>query len=163
MEDNVTRIVTIQMGRRRKYRTNAQRQRAYRRRKSLPVYLRHKSVEWETPAEVFEPLNREFSFTLDACATAENTKCENFFTEEQDGLAQEWTGAVFCNPPYGHALRRWIQKAYESSRCGATVVCLVPSRTDTQWWHEWILPYVKPYAQDSYQSKYFSRLSPPIV
>ena len=131
------------MPRRRKYKTNADRQKAYRRRKRLPVYLRHKSAEWETPSDLFETLNREFGFTLDVCATPTNKKCENFFSPEQDGLAQEWIGACWCNPPYGYRLEKWIQKAYESSQRGAIVVCLLPGRTDTRWWHEWILPYAE--------------------
>jgi phage N-6-adenine-methyltransferase len=131
------------MPRRRKYRDNAARQRAYRRRKRLPVNLRHKSIEWETPPDLFEKLDHEFGFTLDVCATPENAKCETFFTKEQDALQQNWTGVVWCNPPYGLALRQWIQKAYASSRCGATVVCLLPNRSDTRWWHEYILPYAE--------------------
>jgi phage N-6-adenine-methyltransferase len=131
------------MGRKRKFPTNADRQRAYRRRKRVPVYLRHRSTEWETPSHLFETLNREFGFTVDVCATPENAKCQTFFTKEQNGLAQEWTGVVWCNPPYGLQLREWSRKAYESSQRGATVVCLLPNRTDTRWWHEWILPYAE--------------------
>jgi len=127
--------------------TNAERQRAYRRRKQghkrRKVYFRSESVEWETPRELFEELDREFHFTLDMAATAENAKCERFFTREQDGLAQEWRGVCWMNPPYGPQLYAWIQKAYESSLTGATVVCLIPARVDTRWWHD----YVKPFAE----------------
>jgi phage N-6-adenine-methyltransferase len=131
------------MPRRRKYRTNADRQRAYRRRRRLAVCFRHKSIEWETPSDLFATLNREFSFTLDVCATPENAKCQTFFTREQNGLRQEWKGNVWCNPPYGPPLADWVEKAYVSSQRGATVVCLLPSRTDTLWWHEWIIPYAE--------------------
>ena len=92
--------------------------------------------EWPTPAGVFQALNDRYHFELDACATAENAKCPRFFTAEQDALQQQWTGSVFCNPPYGPELGRWLKKALESSEHGATVVCLVPARTDTAWWHQ---------------------------
>lgn len=90
--------------------------------------------EWSTPQDVYDALDTEFGFTLDPCATPENAKCERYFTKEDDGLAQEWTGVVFMNPPYGRQIGRWLKKAYESALAGATVVCLVPSRTDTRWW-----------------------------
>jgi phage N-6-adenine-methyltransferase len=131
------------MPRPKKYNSNAARQAAYRRRKRQAVYLRSKSQLWETPAVLFSKLNAEFNFTIDACATPANTKCKNFFSPEQDGLKQEWAGTVWCNAPYGYRLGKWVQKAYESSQRGATVVCLLPARTDTRWWHEWILPYAE--------------------
>lgn len=93
-------------------------------------------TEWETPPELFARLNREFSFTLDVCATRRNRKCGAYFTLQQDGLRQRWTGACWMNPPYGRAIGTWIRKAREESVRGATVVCLVPARTDTGWWHE---------------------------
>ena len=96
-------------------------------------------MDWETPPEVFEPLDAEFHFTLDVCATAENAKCARYFTEEEDGLAQDWDGVCWMNPPYGTAIAKWMKKAYEESRKGAAVVCLVPSRTDTRWWHEYAM------------------------
>jgi len=95
------------------------------------------SPEWPTPDAVFDVLDGRYHFTLDACATAENAKCERFFTPEQDALRQEWTGSVYVNPPYGREISRWMKKALESSERGATVVCLVPSRTDTDWWHNY--------------------------
>ena len=73
-------------------------------------------------------------FTLDVAATAENALCDKYFTAEDDGLAQDWTGVVWCNPPYS-SVARWVEKAYASSLTGSTVVCLVPPRTDTRWWH----------------------------
>ena len=97
------------------------------------------SPEWPTPDSVFNVLNERYHFTLDACATPNNAKCERFFTAEQDALQQEWTGSVFLNPPYGREMGRWMKKAFESSERGATVVCLVPSRTDTDWWHSYCM------------------------
>ena len=95
--------------------------------------------EWATPQSFFDALNREFSFTLDPCSTHENAKCEKHYTKEQDGLAQDWTGeTVFCNPPYGRGICEWCKKCYEHSQNGGTAVLLVPSRTDTKWFHEWV-------------------------
>lgn len=94
---------------------------------------------WATPQEFFDKYNEKFTFTLDPCATADNAKCPTFFTKENDGLAQEWTGSVWMNPPYGREIGHWMKKAYESSQKGATVVCLVPSRTDTRWWHDYAM------------------------
>lgn len=95
------------------------------------------SEEWPTPQIFFDELNEEFNFTLDPCATAENAKCPHYFTSEQDGLIQDWgNNRVFCNPPYGRTMRAWARKCYEASRKGALVVLLVPSRTDTRWFHD---------------------------
>ena len=92
--------------------------------------------EWPTPQSVFDALHMEFGFTLDPCATPENAKCKRFFTKTDNGLAQDWGAEiVFMNPPYGREIKRWMAKAYTASLNGATVVCLTPSRTDTQWWH----------------------------
>lgn len=92
---------------------------------------------WATPQKFFQDLDAEFHFTLDVCATTDNAKCPAYFTEEQDGLAQEWQGVCWMNPPYGREIIHWMRKAYESSLTGATVVCLVPARTDTRWWHDY--------------------------
>lgn len=91
---------------------------------------------WATPQDFFDKLNAEFGFTLDVCASPENAKCERYFTKADDGLAQEWTGVCWMNPPYGREIGHWMRKALESSATGATVVCLVPARTDTAWWHD---------------------------
>lgn len=89
--------------------------------------------DWETPADLFQSLDGEFGFTLDVCASPENAKCVRYFTEEQDGLSQSWSGEVcWMNPPYGKDVGRWMVKARDS---GVTVVCLIPARTDTRWWH----------------------------
>lgn len=93
--------------------------------------------DWATPDWFFEKLDAMFGFTLDACASAENAKCQKYFSKTQDGLAQRWRGKVFCNPPYSQ-VADWMQKAFEESQRGAVVVCLVPARTCTQWWHNWV-------------------------
>lgn len=98
-----------------------------------------KTNEWETPQAFFDELNKEFDFTLDVCATLENAKCTDYYTTEMDGLMQKWQGTCWMNPPYGREISKWMQKAYESSLIGATVVCLVPSRTDTKWWHDYAM------------------------
>ena len=101
-----------------------------------------KTHEWETPQDLFDKLNAEFHFELDPCATIDNAKCDRFFTIEQDGLAQDWTQyrSIFVNPPYGREIALWAEKAYETARSGkSTVVLLVPARTDTKWFHDYVL------------------------
>lgn len=98
---------------------------------------------WGTPQDFFDELNAEFSFTLDVCAEEHNAKCLRFFSPKQDGLAQKWEGVCWMNPPYGRNIGQWIQKAKQSAEeNGATVVCLLPARTDTAWWHELIAPFL---------------------
>lgn len=97
------------------------------------------SDDWATPQPVFDALDREFRFTLDVCASAANAKCRCFFTVADDGLAQEWAGRVWLNPPYGREIGAWLEKAADAASAGATVVCLIPARTDTIWWHEQVL------------------------
>ena len=92
--------------------------------------------DWETPPEVFDPLDKEFEFTLDVCATATTAKCRQFYTPEDDALVQQWRGVCWMNPPYGRQIGKWVKKAYESD---CTVVCLVPARTDTAWWHDYCM------------------------
>jgi len=93
--------------------------------------------EWATPQAFYDKLNAEFHFETDVCASAENAKCANFYTVEMDGLKQAWSGVCWMNPPYGRTIKAWMKKAYEASLVGATVVCLVPARTDTAWWHDY--------------------------
>ena len=102
-----------------------------------------KSNDWATPQDLFDKLNDEFHFTLDVCAIPENAKCEHYYSPEQDGLLQHWEGTVWCNPPYGRKIGLWVKKAYESviRDDETTVVMLLPARTDTKWFHEYILPY----------------------
>jgi site-specific DNA-methyltransferase (adenine-specific) len=92
--------------------------------------------EWATPQDLFAKLNEEFGFTLDAAASAENALCPAYYTKEDDGLSQRWHGVVWCNPPYS-SLKKWIAKAAEAA-LGATVVMLIPARTDTAAWHDYI-------------------------
>lgn len=99
-----------------------------------------KRHDWETPQELFDDLDREFGpFDLDVCATPDNAKVQRYFTPEDDGLAQEWHGLCFMNPPYGRDIARWVEKARTEAEEGrATVVALIPARTDTRYWHEHI-------------------------
>jgi len=104
-----------------------------------PGMMSSLSNEWTTPQKLFDELNQEFGFTLDPCSTHENAKCERHFTRDDDGLTKDWQGTVFVNPPYGREIGKWIKKAYEESQKGATVVCLIPSRTDTAYWHDYVM------------------------
>ena len=105
----------------------------------MSVHFSSKTDLWGTPLETFKALNDEFKFKTDVCALPENAKCKKYFTPEQDGLRQKWRGKCWMNPPYGREIGHWMKKAYESSLEGALVVCLVPSRTDTKWWHEYAM------------------------
>ena len=95
---------------------------------------------WATPQDLFDELNTEFNFNLDPCALPENAKCKKYFTPADNGLAQCWGGyRVFCNPPYGRQLYSWVKKCYdESKKPDTTVVMLIPARTDTRYFHEFI-------------------------
>lgn len=103
----------------------------------MSVHFSSKTDLWATPQDLFDRLHAKHGFTLDACATPDNAKCPTYYTTEQDGLKQEWRGVVWMNPPYGRAIAAWMRKAYESAKHGAKVVCLVPARTDTAWWHDY--------------------------
>ena len=103
------------------------------------VHFSSESDNWETPEYLFKALAAEFGMTTDVCARPDNAKCKQFFTPEDDGLQQIWTGACYMNPPFGREIGKWMKKAYESSLNGALVVCLVPARTDTSWWHQYAL------------------------
>lgn len=94
---------------------------------------------WATPQAFFNEFDSLYDFDLDVCALPENAKCARYFTPEDDGLAQAWTGVCWMNPPYGREIGKWMKKAYESAQAGATVVCLVPARTDTRWWHDYAM------------------------
>jgi phage N-6-adenine-methyltransferase len=94
---------------------------------------------WSTPDDLFQKLNAKHNFNTDVCATKENAKCAEFYDIEIDGLKQKWIGTCWMNPPYGREIGKWMRKAYMSSQQGTTVVCLVPARTDTAWWHDYAM------------------------
>jgi site-specific DNA-methyltransferase (adenine-specific) len=101
------------------------------------VHFSSATDNWATPQDVFDDLNQEFQFTLDPAASPLNAKCDNYFTQEDDGLAQSWKGErVFCNPPYGRVIGKWVEKMSE----GGAQLCvgLLPARTDTRWFHDYI-------------------------
>ena len=102
--------------------------------------LSSKNMNWCTPQKFFNELDSEFHFTLDAAATVVSAKCRKYFTREDDGLQRSWQGErVFCNPPYGTELSKWVKKAYEESLNPDTlIVMLIPARTDTKYFHEYI-------------------------
>lgn len=102
------------------------------------VFYSSKTDMWATPQDFFDALDAEFHFTLDACAVKENAKCEAYYTPEQDGLDQPWTGRVWCNPPYGRNVGQWVKKAHDTASGGGFVVMLLPARTDTRWFHDYI-------------------------
>lgn len=106
------------------------------------VMFSSKNEIWATPQDFYDKLNAEFQFTLDPCANAENHKCAKYFTATEDGLKQSWKGnRVFCNPPYGrNTTGLWVKKAYdETCDPNTTAVLLLPARTDTRWFHDFIL------------------------
>ena len=99
--------------------------------------------DWETPQALFDELDATYHFTLDAFSTHQNAKCERHYTIEEDGLAQDWSGeTVWVNPPYGKDMKRYIRKCAEESR-HARIVMLVPSRTDTAWFWDYVAPYAR--------------------
>jgi phage N-6-adenine-methyltransferase len=99
------------------------------------------SSEWTTPQALFDSLDKIFHFETDVCATAANTKCSRYYTTEDDGLAQEWRGVCWCNPPYGRGLGIWVRKAFEAAENGATVVMLLPAYTGNAWWQDFVIPH----------------------
>lgn len=105
----------------------------------LAVHFSSATHLWETPWGLFRELDREFRFTRDVCAIRENAKCTRYFAPEDDGLAQPWTGVCWMNPPYGRTIGLWVGKAHAESRRGATVVCLLPARTDTAWFQDIVM------------------------
>ncbi len=104
------------------------------------VFFSSATDDWATPQSFFDQLDAEFHFTLDPCASAGNAKCRKFYTAQDNGLIQDWGGeVVFCNPPYGRKIFDWVKKCYEeSSKPNTTVVMLIPARTDTRYFHEFI-------------------------
>jgi site-specific DNA-methyltransferase (adenine-specific) len=106
------------------------------------VHFSSKTPEWSTPQTLFDELDKEFNFTLDPCATPENAKCKKFFTKEHDGLKQSWRNEiVFCNPPYGREIGKWVEKAFMTNQLNLgdiPIVMLLPARTDTKYFHDYI-------------------------
>ena len=102
------------------------------------VLFSSKTDDWATPQWFYDELNSEFKFSLDPCADEYNHKCDAYFTKEDDGLSKKWDGTVFCNPPYGREIGKWVAKAYDEAKNGCVVVMLIPARTDTKWFHDFI-------------------------
>lgn len=102
--------------------------------------LMSESMEWETPKDLYDDLDNEYHFDLDPCCTDANAKCELHYTVRQNGLTKDWSGhRVFCNPPYGRAIACWVKKCYEESlKPDTLVVMLIPARTDTAYFHDYI-------------------------
>ena len=103
----------------------------------MNVHFSSKTDLWSTPQYIFDHYNATYKFNLDVCALPENAKCKRFFTPEQDGLKQVWKGNCWMNPPYGRQIIHWVRKAHNSAVSGARVVCLLPARTDTKWFHDY--------------------------
>ena len=99
-----------------------------------------KTGNWATPQEFFDLLNEEFNFEIDLACEKETAKCDKYYTKENDGLDKVWNKVSWLNPPYGNVIGFWVQKAYLSAKFdGGTIVCLIPSRTDTKWWHDYVM------------------------
>ena len=100
---------------------------------------------WETPQFLFDELHAKYNFTIDVASSGENAKVDNYYTEEDDALKKKWEGRVFVNPPYGREIKHWVKKAYEESlkHYNECVVMLIPSRTDTTYWHDYIFGKAK--------------------
>lgn len=97
-------------------------------------------MDWETPQEFFDKYDQQYGFTLDVCALKKTSKCKRYFNPIDNGLKQDWSKDIcWMNPPYGRSISQWVKKAYEESQRGATVVCLLPARTDTKWWWDYCM------------------------
>lgn len=110
------------------------------------VILSSKKQDWSTPQDFYDRLNDEFHFTLDPCADENNHKCAKWYSKEQNGLEQDWSGErVFCNPPYGRNVRSWVKKSFDevnSNGCEISVM-LLNARTDTVWFHDFVYPHAE--------------------
>lgn len=105
----------------------------------LDVHFSSQKMDWETPDDLFQQWNNIYNFDLDVCATKHNTKCKKFYSPKTNGLKQRWRGNCWMNPPYGRELKKWVEKAHRSSMTGkCCVVCLIPARTDTKMFHDYI-------------------------
>lgn len=106
------------------------------------VHFSSKTDDWATPQNFYDKLNAEFYFKMDLCASAENTKAPHFISKEVDSLLCVWhafEGPLWLNPPYGREIKHWVSKARRTADLGVTVVCLLPARTDTSWWHDHVI------------------------
>jgi site-specific DNA-methyltransferase (adenine-specific) len=112
-----------------------------------PALFTSTKNDWETPKDLFERLNSKYHFAFDLAASSTNHKCDRYFTEHDDALSQDWTaikGPLFLNPPYGRNLRQWVEKACKTaSTTNLTIVLLIPARTDTSYWHDFIFGKAK--------------------
>lgn len=106
---------------------------------NIDLMFSSKDQTWETPQDFFDKVNKEFNFNLDVCAVPETAKCSKFFTPENNALIQKWDGVCWMNPPYGREIIKWIAKAYNESLNNNTIVCLIPARTDTKYWHNYCM------------------------
>jgi phage N-6-adenine-methyltransferase len=130
------------VGRKRIFKDDAARQAAHRADLKKKQIRRKRQGDYSTPQDLFEHYDRRYHFSLDVCATAANAKCPSYFTPEQDGLLQPWSGTCWMNPPYHQTeIPKWIRKAYEEAQRGAVVVALLPARTGSKWFHEIVLPH----------------------
>ncbi len=111
------------------------------RRTTMNIHFSSAHSNWSTPQDLFDKLHNIHNFTLDVCASSDNYKCQNYFSITEDGLIMDWAteGSVWMNPPYGREISKWMAKAYEESLKGQKIVCLVPTRTDTAWWHNYAM------------------------
>lgn len=106
---------------------------------SQSVHFSSNKEDWPTPPEIFEPLQKRYRLERDVCASPENAKLPLFWTKEDDALSKPWDGRLWMNPPYGRDIGKWLKKAFEAAQYGAIVVCLIPARTDTKWWHDYVM------------------------
>ena len=98
------------------------------------------SIEYETPRDFFDTLNKEFHFTLDVAATAANAKIQWFIDKKHDSFKHNWVGNCWMNPPYDKSMNLWIERAYMTAQKGHLVVCLIQGRsTDTKMWHDFVM------------------------
>lgn len=94
-------------------------------------------IEYSTPQKLYDFINKEFNFEIDVCASESNKKCNKYFNVKMDGLKQNWTGKCWMNPPFNKELKKWVIKAkQESEKHKSIICCLIPVRSNTNWWKE---------------------------
>ncbi len=129
--------------------------------------LHHINDNWETPPEVFARYGAPHRLSLDVCAEASSSKCPEYFSPALDGLTQNWSGRVWMNPPCSN-LRAWVAKAFRSRNHCECIVCLLPARTDTKWFHSYVyrraaIRFIKGRISFVYQGDTFNRSSFPLM